>query len=109
MDPRPDKGPAGYVTAPLYWLHVDSRSLNVALFIPLGACLALLARGHMRWIVLALGLALPWLVEGLQSVLPFDRDPQVVDLADNSTGFLIGWLVGVAIGELTDRRTSASG
>lgn len=102
-DPRPDKGAWGYLLAPQYWFHLDSRSLNVALFIPLGLTLALLTRGRVRWIILALGLAMPWLVEGLQSLLPFNRDPQVIDLVDNSTGFVVGWLLGYAVAAARDQ------
>ena len=80
-----------------YWLHLDSRTLNVALFIPLGLTLGLLARGAARWAILVFGLALPWIVEGLQSVLPFDRDPQSIDLADNTTGFVVGYAAGLLI------------
>ena len=97
VDPRSDRGPWGYLRQPEYWLHLDSRTLNVALFIPLGLTLGLLARGAARWVILAFGLALPWLVEGLQSVLPFDRDPQSIDLADNSTGFVVGYAAGLLV------------
>lgn len=103
IDPRSDRGPWGYLRQPEYWLHLDSRTLNVALFIPLGLTLGLLARGAMRWVILAVGLALPWLVEGLQRVLPFDRDPQSIDLADNSTGFLVGYLAGLLVIALVAR------
>lgn len=110
IDPRPDPGPWGYLMAPRYWLHVDSRSLNVALFIPLGVSLALLVTGPMRWVVLAVGLAAPWLVEGLQRVLPFARDTQWIDVADNSTGFVVGFVLGYLTGLLVSsarRRSSA--
>ena len=97
VDPRSDSGPWGYLRQPEYWLHLDSRTLNVALFIPLGLTLGLLARGAARWAILVFGLALPWIVEGLQSVLPFDRDPQSIDLADNTTGFVVGYAAGLLI------------
>ena len=97
VDPRSDRGPWGYLRQPEYWLHLDSRTLNVALFIPLGLTLGLLARGAARWVILGFGLVLPWLVEGLQVVLPFDRDPQSIDLADNSTGVLIGFALGLLV------------
>ena len=111
VDPRWDRGPWGYVRQPEYWLHLDERSLNVALFIPLGLTLGLLARGATRWVILGCGLALPWLVEGLQAVLPFDRDPQAIDLADNTTGFAIGYTAGLLImGTISEvrRRTAAT-
>ena len=97
VDPRFDRGPWGYLRQPEYWLHLDSRTLNVALFLPLGLTLGLLARGAARWAILAFGFALPWIVEGLQAVLPFDRDPQSIDLADNTTGFLVGYLIGLLV------------
>ena len=96
-DPRVDLGPWGYLREPGYWLYLDERTLNVALFIPLGMTLALLARDPVRWALLAVGLAAPWVIEGLQWVLPFDRGPQVNDLVDNSTGFLVGFTVGLVI------------
>jgi hypothetical protein len=111
-DPRPDPGPWGYLTAPQYWFHLDERSLNVALFIPLGLTLALLVRGRLHWIVLAVGLALPWIVEVLQIALPFSRDSQYIDIADNSTGFVVGFLIGFGLGLIASysrERVSASG
>lgn len=97
VDPRSDQGAWGYLREPEFWAHVDSRSLNVVLFIPLGITLALLTRGVARGWALAVGLSVPWLVEGLQVVLPFDRDPQVIDLVDNSTGLVLGFVIGVLI------------
>lgn len=97
VDPRFDRGPWGYLRQPEYWLYLDSRTLNVALFIPLGLTIGLLARGRSRWIALAVGLMLPWIIEGLQSALPFNRDSQAIDLADNTTGFLIGFASGLII------------
>ena len=103
VDPRFDRGPWGYLRQPEYWLHLDSRTLNVALFIPLGLTLGLLARGAARWVILGLGLVLPWLVEGLQAMLPFNRDSQAIDLADNTTGFLIGFAWGLIIAMVSTR------
>ena len=100
VDPRSHQGPWGYLIEPEYWLHVDARSLNVALFIPLGFTLALLTHGRARAIALAAGLVLPWLIEGLQAVLPFARDSQLNDVADNSLGLTLGFATGLAVSAL---------
>jgi hypothetical protein len=112
-DPRADPGPWGYLREPAYWGHVDERSLNVALFLPLGLVVGALLRGGWRWVGLCAGVALPWVIEGLQGVLPFTRDPDLADVADNSTGFLVGFatglLVATALAATPERIRRASG
>jgi len=68
--------------------------LNVILFMPLGALLALTGVPR-RWSWLSGGL-LSALVESAQVFIP-GRDASVDDVLTNTTGTILGWLVAVAV------------
>lgn len=77
-------------------LHVDDRSLNVVLFVPMGVTIGLMA-GSKRFVGIALGaLALPFAIEVTQMLVPaLGRGCEGVDVVDNLTGMVVGWLSGL--------------
>ena len=74
---------------------IDDRSLNVALFVPLGlAVVAIGTRRRVAWLLLAASLApLVELTQLLAS--PLHRTCQAVDVIDNELGLVIGVAVGM--------------
>jgi hypothetical protein len=71
-------------------LRVTDDSLNVALFVPLGVALALLPWRSRRLLAVPC-VALPWLIEGTQLLVPaLGRTCQSVDLTTNLLGLFIG-------------------
>lgn len=71
---------------------------NVLLFVPLGWCLAVKARGHHPLIVATLGGALiSGLVEAGQYVLPISRSTDVDDVILNTAGSLLGAIAALVI------------
>lgn len=74
--------------------------LNVLLFVPMGAGLALLTRWSW-WRVVLVAAAASTLVELLQLVLP--RDPDPLDVVTNTLGALVGALVVSAFGRRRPR------
>jgi hypothetical protein len=84
-----------------FW-RPSSASLNVLLFIPLGAGVAL-ARRPTFWLVP--GLALSIAVEGCQHFLPFTlRSCDSQDIADNWFGLLVGFALAAAASRLPSLR-----
>ena len=64
---------------------------NVALFVPLGVAIALLPGGRLRRLLVAVGFALPVLIELTQlEVVRLGRACQSGDAVDNITGFVAG-------------------
>jgi len=86
--------------APLHdLLRISEVSLNVALFIPLGAALGLLPRSGRKATAIIAALALPVAIETIQLLVPFlERACQSADVSDNVTGLLIGLGVGTLTG-----------
>jgi glycopeptide antibiotics resistance protein len=84
--------------APLSALgQFNETSLNVLLFVPLGAAIGLLPAGtRIRLAVVAA--ALPVAIEFTQWLMPpIGRGCQSADVIDNVTGLVIGLLVGMTI------------
>jgi hypothetical protein len=80
-------------------LNLGERGLNVVLFIPFGACLAALPGSRTKLGLIAAALALPFVIEGIQYVVPaLDRSCSSVDVIDNLTGLALGLVAGSAIG-----------
>lgn len=79
-------------------LALNDRSLNVALFIPLGIAVVAIRAGHrLAWLLLAASIA-P-LIELIQLIVtPLQRNCQAIDVFDNELGLLIGVLVAVIAG-----------
>jgi glycopeptide antibiotics resistance protein len=80
---------------------------NLLLFVPLAFLTALRLPALRSWrIVLALGLGLSLLLEGLQFVLNSGREASVTDVLLNTLGSLLGYaLFLVAVGGRARRRT----
>ncbi len=94
-------GPAPLATN----LHVDDPSLNVLLFVPLGAAIGAVGRGRLRWALLAAGLALPWAIEGTQFLaVGLGRACQAGDVVDNTAGLLLGAGPALAFAAVRRRR-----
>jgi hypothetical protein len=88
-------GPRGLLTG-------GDRSLNTWLFVPLGLFAGLAARSRPG--VLVAALAVPFVVEGLQRLLPWlGRRCQFQDLVDNTWGLVLGAAGGLLIGLLSSR------
>jgi hypothetical protein len=82
-------------------LTVNDRSLNVALFAPLGATIGLHPGSRRRWTILAAGVCLPFGIEALQLLAPvLARGCESVDVIDNLTGLALGLGVGSAVRSL---------
>jgi glycopeptide antibiotics resistance protein len=85
-------------------LRVSSASLNVILLVPLGVAVGLLPPGRRTTGVLIVALALPFMVEVVQSLAPLGRGCQTADMVDNLLGLVLGlaagWLLGAVAGRM---------
>jgi glycopeptide antibiotics resistance protein len=80
-------------------LTISDVSLNVFLFVPLGAALGLLPRSRRKTGLLVAAIALPSAIETIQLLaVPLDRACQSADVADNLTGLFVGFIVGTLAG-----------
>ena len=88
--------------APLRELfRFDDTSLNVLMFIPLGATIALVPRSGRKAVIMVAALALPFAIETAQLLLPaLDRACESADVIDNLTGLVIGLTGGAVTGLL---------
>ncbi len=88
---------------------INETSLNIALFVPLGASIALMARSPIKPVLAAGALALPLAIEAFQFAVPeFARQCQVGDIASNLTGLIVGLGIGSVLGAVVGRRTALS-
>ena len=93
-------GPAPWVA----YRTVGDTSLNVLLFMPLGAVIGVLPRSPYRWPIIVGAVALPFAIEGLQLVAtPLGRACQSGDVVDNLTGLFLGLAGALAAGALVRR------
>jgi hypothetical protein len=77
---------------------LNDTSLNVLLFLPLGAAVGFLPDRGRKAVVAAFAVALPFAIEGIQLVATsLHRGCQSADVADNLTGLLLGFAAGQAI------------
>ena len=90
------------------YLHVNETSMNVLLFVPLGVTLGMIP-GRRGLILVAGALVLPAAVELTQMLLPIlGRSCQTRDIVDNTTGLVIGLLIGwLAAAAMRSRRLRA--
>jgi hypothetical protein len=78
-----------------------STSLNILMFVPLGAAIGLLPRSRYKAAIVVGAIALPFVIETGQLLLPWlDRACQSADVVDNLTGLAIGFAGGVVAGRL---------
>jgi VanZ family protein len=82
--------------APLHQLlQVNDVSLNVLLFVPLGAAIALIPLSRRKVAILVVALVLPVAIETIQLLMPvLGRGCESADVFDNLTGLLAGLAVG---------------
>jgi hypothetical protein len=82
-------------------LMFDETSLNILLFVPLGASIAFIRRSKLKVVVLIAAIALPFAIEITQLLLPvLDRACESADVVDNLTGLVLGLGGGVVAGRL---------
>ncbi len=85
-------------------LHLNDKSLNVALFVPLGLALGSLPLSRRSALVAGVALLLPLAVELLQLAFPaLGRRCESADVIDNTMGLIIGLAIGLAGGWLLAR------
>lgn len=77
-------------------LTINETSLNILLFIPLGASIAFIPWSWRMVLAVVAAVALPLAIETTQLLLPvLDRGCQSADVVDNLTGLVIGLAIGV--------------
>lgn len=88
-------------------LDVNTTSLNILMFMPLGLAVGLLPGSRRRTAILIGAIALPFVIEAIQALVPpLERACESADVVDNLTGLAIGLLVGAAATRLG--RTSSA-
>lgn len=84
-------------------LTVNDTSLNVLMFVPLGATIAAISRSRRRTVVLLAAITLPFAIEATQLLVPFlDRACESADVVDNLAGLLLG-LAGGSLARVPKR------
>jgi glycopeptide antibiotics resistance protein len=79
-------------------MSANEVSLNIFLFVPLAATVALLPATRSRAALLGGVALLPFAIEATQMLLPaLGRECQSADVIDNLIGIALGWLAGVAV------------
>jgi VanZ family protein len=76
---------------------MTERSLNIWLFAPLGLLLAFTPRPRLGALFFAAAMLLPFMIEGLQLVVPgIGRSCQVTDIINNLIGLFLGGTIGLS-------------
>ena len=76
-------------------IGLNDTTLNLVLFAPFGAAIALLPRSLRRGALLAVAVAGPFLIETIQWLAPvLDRGCQSADVVDNLSGLAGGVIAG---------------
>jgi glycopeptide antibiotics resistance protein len=82
-------------------LAVNETSLNVLLFVPLGAAIALIPSSRIKVVLVVAAVVLPFAIEATQLLVPIlDRGCESADVIDNLTGLAVGFAGGVLAGWL---------
>jgi glycopeptide antibiotics resistance protein len=89
----------------LGFLHIEFVG-NILMFVPLGIFAALLLPRKAWWLLLLMGTAFSVGIEMFQAYFLPGRFPEVRDVVANSTGFLIGAAMSVALRLLVSYRDS---
>lgn len=92
-------GAPDWLSEPTVW----EKALNVVLFVPVGAVVALLRPGWPVLGVAVAGFAASLSLEGVQAFLLAGRDGSLADVATNTAGALIGAVAGRAAGSARHR------
>jgi glycopeptide antibiotics resistance protein len=89
-------------------LKFYDAGLNILLFIPFGATIALVPRSRRKAAIVLAAIAVPFAIEAIQLLVPaLDRSCESADVVDNLTGLAIGLGGGFVAGRLmaaVDRR-----
>ncbi len=79
-------------------LSINDTSLNILLFIPLGAALAGIPSGRNKTILLCAAVAAPFVIEAFQASAPLlARGCESADVVDNLSGLVLGLAAGGAV------------
>jgi glycopeptide antibiotics resistance protein len=89
----------------LDFLHIEFFG-NILMFVPLGLFAALLLPRKGWWLLLIMGTAFSVAIELFQQTFLPGRFPEVRDVVSNSTGFLIGAAMSVALRLVVSHRDS---
>jgi hypothetical protein len=82
-------------------LRFGDVGLNILMFVPLGAAIALVPRSRRRAAIVGGAIALPLGIEAIQALVPWlDRTCESADIVDNLAGLVIGLAAGTVIGRL---------
>lgn len=82
--------------------RVSDSSVNIAMFVPLGALTALLRQRRRRWALWMLGASLCAVLEAGQYVMwGLMRTPEVADIVHGLAGLILGTVVGVGLRHVT--------
>ena len=82
-------------------IRLSETSLNVLMFLPLGAAIGLVPRSRRKAVLVACAIALPFAIEATQLLVRrLDRVCESADVVDNLTGLAIGLAGGVVAGWL---------
>ncbi len=80
-------------------LRIGDTSLNIAMFMPFGLAIGLLARSRPKALLVVAAVLLPFVIETTQLLVPaLERGCQSADVVDNLTGLVLGMLIGSGIG-----------
>ncbi len=75
--------------------------VNILVFLPLGATIALVPRSRRRGALVAGAIALPFAIEAIQLLVPaLDRACESADVVDNLIGLAGGLAAGTVVGRL---------
>jgi len=89
----------------LGFLHIEFVG-NILMFVPLGIFAALLLPRKAWWVLLLMGTAFSVSIELFQAQFLPGRFPEVRDVISNSTGFLIGAAMSIALRLVVSHRDS---
>lgn len=84
---------------------INDTSLNIVLFVPLGAAVGLLPDVRRKVAVALPATVLPFVIEGLQLfATALQRGCQSADVVDNLTGLAAGFIIGLGVAWVTGAR-----